>query len=48
MTGIAFNGNAEIIGCMVNINTGQPQDMTLAGTWETHTGTYIPAEAEGP
>ncbi|MBA5689150.1 hypothetical protein [Rugamonas apoptosis] len=48
MTGIACNGNADTIGCVVNINTGQPQDMTLAGTWDTRTVTYTPSETEGP
>lgn len=47
MTGIACNGDRDTVGCVVNINTGQPQDMTLAGTWDTRTVTYTPAETEG-
>lgn len=48
MTGIACNDDRDTVGCVVNINTGQPQDMTLAGTWDTHAVTYTPAETEGP
>jgi len=48
MTGIACSGNIDTIGCVVNINTGQPQDMTVAGTWDTRTARRSSAATEGP
>jgi hypothetical protein len=48
MTGITCSGNVDTSGCVVNINTGQPQDMTVAGTWDARTAENSSAATEGP